>query len=70
MGIEINTIGLIWISEGAPKVQAPKIVGGYPAAPGQVPFQGAIIVDNGIFCGCSLIAQQYVLTAAHCVYQG
>jgi len=67
---EINTSGFIWISEGAPKVQAPNIVGGSPAAPGQFPYHGAIFVDNGIFCSCSLIAQQYVLTAAHCVYQG
>ena len=67
---EINASGFICISDGAPKVQAPKIVGGFPAVVGQFPYQGAIIVDNGIFCGCSLIAQQYVLTAAHCAYLG
>jgi len=43
------------------------ITGSIPAAPCQFPWQAALIVDNGFFCGGSVISQQWVLTAAHCV---
>ncbi len=48
-----------------------KIVGGVPAAKGAYPFQVAIFTTangrDGIMCGGSLIAMQWVLTAAHCM---
>jgi len=43
------------------------IIFGTPAAPCQFPWQVALIIDNAIFCGGSLINSQWVLTAAHCV---
>jgi len=51
-------------------VQAPKILNGFPAVEGQFPFQCAILIDGGTFCGCSLLSENWVLTAAHCVFQG
>uniref|UniRef100_A0A8D8BD38 Serine protease SP24D n=1 Tax=Culex pipiens TaxID=7175 RepID=A0A8D8BD38_CULPI len=46
---------------------APRIVGGNYATLGQFPFQVALHYGNG-FCGGSLIRSNWVLTAAHCVY--
>ncbi|EDS31864.1 serine-type enodpeptidase, partial [Culex quinquefasciatus] len=50
-----------------PPAFAPRIVGGSYATLGQFPFQVAVHYGNG-FCGGSLIRSNWVLTAAHCVY--
>lgn len=49
------------------------IVGGSPAAEGAWPWQVRLLDSmdpNSGFCGGSLISNQWVLTAAHCVVQG
>lgn len=52
-----------------------KIVGGKTAKPGQIPWQVALVrsgadsLFDGYFCGGSLIAGRFVLTAAHCTYE-
>merc|ERR1712025_632062 len=51
--------------EGPPSKD--RIVGGFEAEPNQWPWQVAMFVDNAWFCGGSLISENYVLTAAHCV---
>jgi hypothetical protein len=57
----------------AQEVQSPEIIGGRPAAPGAWPWQVALVFRpannayNGFFCGGSLIAPDWVLTAAHCL---
>lgn len=45
-----------------------RVVGGEFAEEGQFPHQVALFRDNRFTCGGSIIAERFVLTAAHCVY--
>lgn len=55
------------------QVDEPQIFGGQEAQPGAWPWQAALVWANqpnayyGQYCGGTLIAPQWVLTAAHCV---
>ncbi len=57
-------------------VDAPLIIGGEKAAPGEFPWQVALLdatVSNTYraqYCGGALIAPDWVVTAAHCVVDG
>ena len=46
---------------------SPRIVGGVEAVPHSWPHQVGLFIDEFYFCGGSLISDQWVLTAAHCV---
>lgn len=45
-----------------------KIVGGDLIEISAVPYQAALSYDGKFICGASIIAKQFLLTAAHCNY--
>jgi len=57
-------------------VATPQIVGGSKAAPGEFPWQVALLdaatanTFNAQFCGGALVTERWVVTAAHCVFDG
>merc|ERR1712037_742312 len=51
--------------EGPPA--AGRIVGGIEAEEHEWPWQVALFIDDAWFCGGSIISENYILTAAHCV---
>lgn len=48
-------------------LDSPMIVGGYEAHPGQFPYQVSLQYKSSHFCGGSIIAAKFVVTAAHCI---
>jgi len=52
---------------GANLYQVLKVVGGRLAQPGEFPYAVALLNNGKQFCGGSLISEQWVLTAAHCI---
>ncbi|XP_052898050.1 collagenase-like [Anopheles moucheti] len=52
-----------------PLVKTPRIRGGVPAAPGEIPYAAGLMIQQPIgnrWCGGSLVSINYVLTAATC----
>lgn len=44
-----------------------QIVGGSAATTGQFPYQVALLLNNGPYCGGTIINANTVITAAHCL---
>lgn len=47
--------------------QENRIVGGRPTIPNKYPWVARIVYDGRFHCGASLLNNDYVITAAHCV---
>lgn len=75
LAVALLTISLAFVGRADAGGGAdPQIIGGEPADPGEYPFMAAILNENNTgtdynkqFCGGSLIDDDWVLTAAHCV---
>ena len=55
---------------GIRKVSQSRVIGGTDAAKGAWPWQIGMYRNGGFICGGTLIAPNWVLTAAHCVVSG
>jgi len=64
-----NITARLGVNENSENLKGRKIVGGNFAATGQFPFHVLTIIDQAWWCGGSVIAPYFVLTAAHCLYQ-
>lgn len=54
-------------AEYVPPQAGLRVIGGTVAARNAFPYQAALIINNSGFCGGSIISNEWVLTAAHCV---
>lgn len=50
-----------------PDLASERIVGGFDAPDGGVPYQCSLQLYNSHNCGCSILSNKYLLTASHCV---
>ncbi|XP_066465447.1 transmembrane protease serine 5 [Eleutherodactylus coqui] len=55
-------------SECGSRSKSTRIIGGRDVALGRWPWQVSLYLNNKHVCGGSIIAQQWIITAAHCVH--
>ncbi|XP_075135100.1 transmembrane protease serine 5 [Leptodactylus fuscus] len=55
-------------SECGARTKSSRIIGGHDVALGRWPWQVSLYLHNKHVCGGSIIAQQWIITAAHCVH--
>ncbi len=65
--IFITIISVIFINEVRPEFNEWRITGGVQSYKGEFPYHVALVKRDQFLCSGSLIAQQWVVTAAHCL---
>ncbi|XP_025063451.1 transmembrane protease serine 5 [Alligator sinensis] len=67
-GCESGRIVALKCSECGARARDARVIGGSDAAPGRWPWQVSLHLDAQHLCGGSLVAPEWVVTAAHCVH--
>lgn len=50
-----------------PQAESSRIVGGKDAKEGDAKYQCSLQVNKRHFCGCSVISNEWIITASHCI---
>lgn len=68
--IQLVTIVCLCVLSAQSALVEERIVGGTDASPGEASYQVSLQINQKHSCGGSILSNDWILTAAHCVKEG